>query len=196
MVRALLLVCLFCATPAFAFHDTACAEKVWLAKGLFRKYELKYSTVDYISCKASTDESSIEVSTKSTLQNSTASLDPGITTGQAISTTQYSLSFGDCSGWADNQNWVKRETYVAENMGQIRKDVALGNGEYIETIAYLSGCPASAKESFAKLLHNHYDSLFRNSEGWRFGSDVDALLREDSGLKHLCELYPQSTIDS
>ena len=187
----LVLFSLILSAPAFAYHDTDCAAKVWMDMGLFRKYDIKYSTMDFITLRTSSEENFLKVSTKSYTQESTMSLDPGVsTTGRSVSSTQYSSSFGPCAMWANNEHWMQRETYVAENLGSIRTDVAKGKGEYIESIAYMSGCPASSKESFARLLHEHYDKLFSNSEGWRFSSEVDQLLSTDSGLRDVCADLP------
>lgn len=193
MRRLLLIFLLLATSPAMAFQARPCAEKVWLKKGLFRKYDVKYSTIEFISFKTSTDEGSMKASSASSTQGSTMSLDPGITTGQSESSTQFSSTYGDCSIWANNDQWLRRESYVAENMGSLRNDAARGEGEYLDSFMFLSGCPATSKSQFSKLLHENYSVLFNSDEDWGFASDVDVLVKHDSGLSAACNGFPTST---
>lgn len=183
-------ILLFSAPSVMAFQARSCAEKVWMKKGLFRQYEVKYSSIEFISFKTSSEEGSMKVSSASSTQNSTMSLDPGITTGQTQSATQFSSTYGDCSIWASNDRWMRREFYIAENMGNIRSDVAKGDGEYLDTFLFLTGCPAEAKGQFSNLLHRQYSSLFNNEEYWGLGSDVDQLMQQDAVLRSTCNVFP------
>ena len=121
------------------------------------------------------------------------SLDPGITTGQTESSTQFSSTYGDCSIWADNNRWQRRESYVAENIGSLRRDAARGDGEYLDTFMYLTGCPSTARVGFANLLHANYQNLFKSDEEWGLSSDVDVLLQRDGGLSAACHGFPTNS---
>lgn len=189
-MRWLILASLFLSAPAFGFNARQCAQNVWMKKGLFRQYDVKYSTIEFISFKTSSDEGSMKVSSASSTQGSTMASDPGISTGQTQSYTQFSSSFGDCSMWASDDRWMKREFYVAENIGHLRADIAKGDGEYLDSLAYLSGCSASAKARFAAILHNNYSSLFSSENYWGLASDVDGLMQNDGTLSKECNVFP------
>lgn len=87
---------------------------------------------------------------------------------------------------------MRREFYVAENIGNIRNDVARGDGEYLDAFLFLTGCPSAARERFSNILQSHYSSLFHNEEYWGLGSDVDQLMQRDAELRSACNVFPTS----
>lgn len=181
---------LILSAPAFSFQPRPCAEKVWLKKGMFKKYDVNYTSIEFISFRTSSEEGSIKVSSASSTQNSTMSVDPGISTGQTESTTQFSSTYGDCSIWASNQKWLRREHYVAENSDRLKVDIAKGEGEYLETLMHLSGCPSDQKVTFSRTVQSHYGELFKTSEYWGLGSDIDLLLQNNPELRTACKVFP------
>jgi len=174
-------------TSAFAYRAQECAQKVWMKRGFFREYDVKYSRVELISLKTSSDEGSFKVSTASSLQESTMFVDPGITTGEFEASTQFSSSYGDCALWLANKRWMRREHYISENLGSLRKDIAKGRGERLDVLAYLSGCSSASLPQFSNRLQSRYDSLFHTSaKDWELSFKIDRVIAADAMLSSSC----------
>ena len=60
--------------------------------------------------------------------------------------------------------WFKRQSYVAENFAEIRKDIAHGGGEDLDTLQFLSGYPASSKVHVSHKVHKSYELLLRREK--------------------------------
>ena len=168
-----------------------CAEKVWAKRGILRKYQPKYMASGVVSTHTSAKENFSVVSKEFLTQSSTAYMDPGISTGKTISTPQFLSSFGDCSLFAENGDWLRREYYVAENFINLRNDIAKEDGEYLDSFMFLTGCPANVKDHFSKFMHQNYLNLFSKSkEYWEFSSDVDQLIQTQALLATTCKVFP------
>ena len=78
------------------------------------------------------------------------------------STTSYISSTGACAmiGQAEHD----KKVFLVYNLDAIKEDAAIGEGEYLETYAELSGCDANG----AKMLPKYFQKNFINI----FGEDV------------------------
>jgi hypothetical protein len=56
------------------------------------------------------------------------------------------------------------EVFVEVNLVQLRRDIAVGHGEYVDTFASLVGAPDSRKGEMVQFLHTEYPSLFPTAE--------------------------------
>ncbi|HLE11212.1 MAG: hypothetical protein A2504_10515 [Bdellovibrionales bacterium RIFOXYD12_FULL_39_22] len=190
-MKGLIIFLLLFTNAAFAFNARTCAQNVWMKKGWFREYSVKYSSIEFISSKTSTEEGSTKTSSASSTESSSMSSDPGVTTGQTESTSQWSSSQGDCALWATNSKWLRREFYIAENLGSIRKNASQGQGEYLDVLVYLSGCPASHAKRLSQELHDKYKKVFNESRpAWDFSSSVDTLIEGNKELSKACDNFP------
>lgn len=50
--------------------------------------------------------------------------------------------------------------FVAENMDNLARDIATGEGEYVSTLAALMGVPAKERAGFYQTLQSHFDEIF------------------------------------
>ena len=50
--------------------------------------------------------------------------------------------------------------FVAENMDNIVKDAAMGQGEYLDTLAWLMDVPASEHAEFSQMLQDNFSTIF------------------------------------
>jgi hypothetical protein len=124
-------------SKAHAFDSDKCHKVT--NQGWWRQYDY----VPPIGFKISTDHThkdGVSSTSKATTQNSTASLDPGVTTHQSQSDMQYTSSYGDCRWLGMNELKDERERFVALNLEQIKKEASVGGGAHIKTLASLSKC--------------------------------------------------------
>jgi hypothetical protein len=176
-------------SQAYAFNARKCAQKVWLKMGWWRTYDVKYTSIEFISLRTSTQEGTTKTTSRGSTQDTTMLTDPGITTGTLISTSQFSSSYGECALWAANLKWLKREKYIAENYNKLKLDSARGAGEYADSLLYLSGCSANVKSDFNKLLKNNFNVLFKDQkEAWSTSSKIDNLVKKNALLARSCRL--------
>jgi len=75
-------------------------------------------------------------------------------------------TFGISSGTLDcNQpsRWVSNEKlnkFVADNMDNLAKDAAMGQGEYVDTLAELMDVPGSKRVEFSQMLQDNFSNIF------------------------------------
>lgn len=105
---------------------------------------------------------------------------PIYSTTIAPSITSYFSSFGKCSMYGSGGS-VK--AYIAQTYQHISFEAARGGGEYVSTLAALSGCPTNL---FIQRLHTHYKDLFTEDEK-NFDLRLDTFIRTDSVLAPTCE---------
>lgn len=155
-------------------------------RGLLRTYHLKY---DYPFCTrtSSTNENFSKASSASSTEQSTASVDPGITTGNWESQTEYTSSKGKCGlFWSQNSSWWKRQVFVAENYPELRRDVARGDGEYLDALQHLSLCQGVSQRAFSSALKAAYRELYQSDDLQTFSQQVDAVIRSHPSLATGC----------
>jgi hypothetical protein len=80
-----------------------------------------------------------------------------------------SQTFGISSGtlgcnqpteWASNE---QLNNFVADNMDNLAKDAAMGQGEYVDTLAVLMGVSSSRRAEFSQMLQNNFSSIFNEA---------------------------------
>jgi hypothetical protein len=87
-------------------------------------------------------------------------------TTNAITGTQ---TFGISSGTLEcNQpsTWVSNEklnNFVADNMDNLAKDAAMGQGEYVDTLAELMAISVSRRAEFLQMLQDNFSSIFNEA---------------------------------
>ena len=50
--------------------------------------------------------------------------------------------------------------FVAENMDNLAKDAAMGQGEYVDTLAELMDVPGSKRVEFSQMLQDNFSNIF------------------------------------
>ncbi|MGE3975260.1 MAG: DUF3015 family protein [Bdellovibrionales bacterium] len=104
------------------------------------------------------------------------------------STTSYFSSFGKCAMYSHLQ---QRELFIASSYEQISQEASRGNGEYVSTLATLSGCAWGTENQFAQLLKSHYSQIFRNShklDSHDLAKQVDSYVAKDINLEKRCRI--------
>jgi hypothetical protein len=84
------------------------------------------------------------------------------TTNGSFGTQTFGISSGtlECnqpSKWASNE---QLNNFVADNMDNLAKDAAMGQGEYVDTLAVLMGVSSSRQAEFSQMLQDNFSNIF------------------------------------
>jgi hypothetical protein len=84
------------------------------------------------------------------------------TTNASFGSQTFGISSGtlDCnkpSKFASNEQLNK---FVADNMDNLAKDAAMGQGEYVDTLAELMNVKASKRVEFSQILQENFSNIF------------------------------------
>lgn len=163
----------------------ACLQQV-NNRALLRTYHLKYQ-YPFSTRTSSTHENFSKASSASSTEDSTRSVDPGIVTGALESYTEFSSSKGKCGQYfSQNRSWWKRQVFVAENYPELRRDVARGDGEYLDALQHLSLCQGVSQRDFSSALKAAYRELYQSDDLESFSQQVDAVIRSHPTLAPGC----------
>ncbi|MGQ9843272.1 MAG: DUF3015 domain-containing protein [Spirochaetota bacterium] len=80
---------------------------------------------------------------------------------QTFGMTSGTLGCAPFKGIVSNE---KINLYVADNMDNLAKDIAKGNGEYLETLALLMNVPDSEKQQFFSKLQANFNKIYTSSD--------------------------------
>jgi len=79
-------------------------------------------------------------------------------------------TFGITSGTSNCEQYKtftsneKLNTFVADNMDNLARDIARGNGEYVNTLAVLMDVPEGQRISFRARLQNHFSEIYTSDK--------------------------------
>lgn len=162
-----------------------CAKMVY-SQGWLTKYDVKGNTWGANTKKHGTTGSTVGYSS----ETSTASIDPGVTTGHSLSSAQYSSSWGDCNILEMEIASEVRKQYIAQNMMEIKKQVAMGSGHHLDSLAYLSGCQGISAEIWRQNLQRETVSIYDSASAEQIVEVLKAITKRDH---HLVERCPAMT---
>lgn len=190
IIRPIIFVSLFF---GFHAHATKCGEFIYNKYGMYRHYEWLPNTASENTKKNGLAMSTIKPST----ETSTASSDPGVSTGTSTASTQSWSSYGDCSFWGQIKDSMKasyRHIYIEENLDGIKKQAALGTGGgHMDSIALMSNCSMQAGSRLGALLQKNYATIcdYDPAHSTALVDYIDTLIKDDPELKDEC---PQTAI--
>jgi len=170
---------------SWAINSSGCSNL--LNNGWFKKY--KWAGVGESNTKAITAETKssnfISAISKVTTENTTATVDPKYSSNVSTSQTQGTSSWGQCSLFALQERQEQRDLYVAQNLDQIKKDIANGNGHHLETLSWFSMCDESVNTQFnTELQKNIATLLVDNSKD--FNAGIDKVIKSNQSLSEKC----------
>jgi hypothetical protein len=164
-------------------NSRKCLEQVY-KKGILRKYDLKHQVP--FSTRTSSREG-IGATSASSAQSSTAAFDPGVSTGQLQSYTQFFSQKGVCAKYlSQHQPWLERQKYVVDHFDQLQENIAVGGGEYLEAFQFLSGCSQDSRSTLFQVLKNNHLGLFEGGSPTDFSIRADHLIRSHQELGKAC----------
>lgn len=85
----------------------------------------------------------------------------GICGNQTFGMTSGTLGCAPMKGIVSNE---KINIYVADNMDNLAKDIAKGNGEYLETLALLMSVSDGDKQVFFSKLQANFNNIYTSNE--------------------------------
>ncbi len=169
--------------PAANANMYGCAKMIF-KDGWLRKYEYKGETWGAATKKGGILSSTVG----SSIETTTSSVDPGVSTGQYMSVTQYSSSWGECSMLDYHITRNTRDGYIEQNMPEIKKQLAFGEGMHVDSLAFLSGCKQIDRASWTKALKDHTVEFYDSNSKAEFSGVLDRVINQNSALKSACYL--------
>lgn len=161
----------------------SCAKMIY-KDGWLTKYEYKGETWG-----AGTKKGGILSSTVgSSIESVTSSVDPGVYTGQIMSSGQYSSSWGECSMLDYHVVENYREDYIDQNLSEIKKQLAVGEGIHVDSLAYLSGCSNIRRSEWSKALKGETAEFYDSKSSKEFTKILDRTIRLNPDLSAHCRL--------
>jgi hypothetical protein len=149
---------------SFARADYYSCAKMIYKDGWLKTYEYKGNTWG-----ANTKKHGALTSTGgATIENTTSSVDPGVTTGEFMSSSQYSSSWGECSAVDQLISRKMREDYIEQNMGEVKKQIAIGDGYHIDSLAFMAGCQGIDRAGWSQTLQNKTAEFYDLKAGKTF----------------------------
>ena len=79
-------------------------------------------------------------------------------------------TFGITSGTSNCEQYStftenrKLNTYVADNMDNLARDIARGQGEYLNTLAVLMEVPEAKRATFSSRLQDHFSDIYSSEK--------------------------------
>lgn len=185
-INTLLKIVAILLTLSFAqiSHATKCGQFIYNKYGMLRKYNWIPNTPSENTKKHGITSSTIKPSTEHT----TASVDPGVSTGATTAGTQYWSSWGACSFLNVMKGADYRQKYLQENFEDIKKQVAIGNGGHIESLAAMNSCPHSVAQRLGFVLQNNYEQIsgFSETRASELTLHIEKLIHSDQVLNQAC----------
>jgi Protein of unknown function (DUF3015) len=103
-----------------------------------------------------------------------------VTTNGTCGNQTFGITSGtlDCEKPARFASNERLNTYVADNMDNLAKDIARGQGEYLNTLAVLMEVPEDARTDFYLKLQNNFSQIYpsANVSSVEVVKNIEALL--------------------
>ena len=183
-MKIFLLFTLLCSS-AFAMDSSKCSNL--LNNGLYKKY--KWHGMGEANTKAITGETKssnfLSAISKVTTEGSTVTVDPKYSSNVSTSQSQSMSSWGDCSAFALEERKEQRDLYVEQNLDQIKKDMANGQGDHLEVLSWFSFCDESAKSEFNQTMQQHMSELLV-TDSKTLNKNIDGIIKTSSSLSNKC----------
>jgi len=95
-------------------------------------------------------------------QNGLASQTFAVTTNGTFGNGTFGITSGtsNCEKPASFSSNQKLQEFVADNMDNLARDIARGNGEYLNTLAVLAGVPEGSRAEFYSRLQANFSSIY------------------------------------
>lgn len=168
-------------------HATKCGEVIYNKHGKLRKYNALPLDLSEAWKKYGSSSTA-----NATTETSTASVDPGVSTGVSDSNTQSVSTQGDCKwggffGSADRRDF---QNYVEQNMNEIKNQMAVGQGGHLEILATFAGC--SQAKAFGHGLQKNMNRFvdLSDDESHAFVERIQEVISADTQLSNQCGARP------
>lgn len=133
---------------------TPCGDFIYNKNGKFRKYQYMNNT-GIENTKKHGSSTTFQHST----EGSTASVDPGVSTGVSSSSMQTSSTYGECKWMGYYANYSEYKDYLAQNMHEIKNEMAKGQGGHLEVLASAFTCGEDGRKGLSSVLQKNFDKF-------------------------------------
>jgi len=99
-------------------------------------------------------------------QNGLASQTFAVTTNGTFGNGTFGITSGtsNCDRPANFSSNQKLQDFVADNMDNVARDIARGNGEYLNTLAVLATVPEGKRADFYSRLQANFSSIYTSDK--------------------------------
>jgi hypothetical protein len=99
-------------------------------------------------------------------QNGLASQTFAVTTNGTFGNGTFGITSGtsNCEKPANFSSNQKLQEFVADNMDNLARDIARGNGEYLNTLAVLAGVPEGSRTDFYSRLQSNFSNIYTSDK--------------------------------
>lgn len=99
-------------------------------------------------------------------QNGLASQTFAVTTNGTFGNGTFGITSGtsNCEKPANFSSNQRLQEFVADNMDNLARDIARGNGEYLNTLAVLAGVPEGSRADFYSRLQANFSSIYTSEK--------------------------------
>jgi hypothetical protein len=146
-------------TSAHAFDSRKCNKM--LNQGTWKTYQYTGLGEGQSSAtSAGTRKSgSSNVSSTSSTESSTSAVDPQVTSHYGASSVQYLSSYGDCDSFALNNVREERDHFIVLNSVELKKEIALGQGQFLSVLDDYSLCSEDAIPELHQQLRQGFGTI-------------------------------------
>lgn len=81
-----------------------------------------------------------------------------------------------------------RKEYIDQNMIEIKKQIALGEGHHVDSLAFLSGCVNIDRQNWVGNLKSNMPELYDAQSSDAFVGQLKGIIESDSELNAHCKL--------
>lgn len=183
LATATILISTCFVAPSALADSYSCAKMVF-KDGWLKQYEYKGNTWGANTKKHGAVSSTVGSSAESV----TSSVDPGVMTGNIMSTMQFSSSWGECSMVDYYITKEFREQYIEQNMNEVKKQIAKGDGHHIRSLAFLSGCTNLEYDHWVQQLRANMTHFYDAKKAKDFGTHLDNMIQKNNSLSKNCQI--------
>lgn len=179
------LVLFFSLMVMNSVYATPCGEVIYNKKGMLGKY--RYANLSIF--EGSKKYGSSSWTSGASTEHTTAIFDPGVWTGYSTSLKQSLSTEGACK-WAGIAAITQHRTeFIAQNIDQIKIDLASGKGDFSEVLMSSYFCDEGTEvELQKKIKQNFVEMNLSNSEAKEIHSKINSLIKSDTELHRVCGL--------
>lgn len=181
----LFLTLMLLSSSAMAMDSSKCSGM--LNKGLYKTY--KWGGVGEANTKAITGETKrtnpFSATSKISTEGSTAVVDPKYSSNVSTSGTHSVSSWGECSLFALQERKEQRDLYIAQNLDQIKKDIANGDGAHLEILSWFSLCEDSVIPEFNRTMQEKAGDLLVDQAAV-LSQNIDNAIKGSKSLANKC----------
>jgi len=187
----ILIICVLLPSIAFGVDSAKCSKM--LNNGMWKTYKyggMGESYFNALTQGTKKDGISKASSESSTTEPSTMMFDTKYTSNAWASGTQSTSSWGDCSLFTMRKELKEqRKIYIAQNLDELKTEMARGKGEHLKVLTFYSGCHEKAYSGISRSIQNHYEEFAEmEDEGTikHFVHQIDRIIKDSPELNEFC----------